>query len=88
MTLKELGFDHEEDSPDLSAEEAADAEMTESETEFVRVTAAFVRNKGPSTSTFALRRLAGALYARVTVGTSTRLFRLPWLQKEPTHEQR
>jgi hypothetical protein len=78
LTPEDLGIDLEEDSPDVTEEEVAEAIDTDGAEDFAQKVLVLVGNLVPD---FELRRRAGILYSRVLYSGQGRLFRVDWLRK-------
>lgn len=81
LVPEDLGIDLEEDSPDLTDEEVAEAIETSSMDEFVRSAAEFVKSVEGGEPHYDRRCKAGIFYCRVLVGSHRRIFRVEWLRR-------
>jgi len=83
LTPEDLGVRFEEDSPDLTEEEAAEAVDTIGLADFATRVKAFAAEAGyPGVLKYELRRRAGILFSRVSYTDGPqRLFRVEWLRR-------
>lgn len=81
---EDLGLNLEEDSPDLSEQEAESALGTEDEEDFAKKVTLFLTEGASKTQPkYLLRRKSGILYCRVSRGETSRLFQMHWLRGTP-----
>jgi len=82
VTLNDLGVTLEEDSPDVTEVEVAEAAHTENMRDFIQQVNTFLGgvNTFSTSPRMELRRKGGVLFSRVSVGTQRRLFQVEWLR--------
>lgn len=80
LVPEDLGIDLDEDSPDLTDEEIAEAIETSSMDEFVRYAKEFVVS-AQGEPHYDRRCKGGIFFCRVLVGSQRRIFRIEWLRK-------
>lgn len=82
LTPEDLGIVLEEDSSDLTAEEAAGAVDTSSAEDLSTKVSEFVREAGSGVIHHELRRRAGILFSRIRYEDGpSRLFQVEWLRR-------
>lgn len=85
LTPEDLGIDLEEDSTDVTDEEVSAAVDTDGLQDLSAKIQHFLGGQAPAS--FELRRKAGILYSRVTLGSGQRrLFNIEWIRKGLTNE--